>query len=476
MRRTQKSLRVETLESRRLLAAEAFHNFLNPLDVNDDQLVSPVDALSIINHINRTVDQSLETGLQIRDRFLDVNDDMRVTPIDALRVINHLNRDAAAAVDRVFAQLRSNEGGRMRAEFVRDAVGDLIRDRFEVRLQNGIPGREYPVFFDGGLVGQVTADPVGRGVLEIVSDVVDQVPLLEDIAARVNGTVGGGLVHIDGLGGVMLAGEGEGDNGQGGHGSGEGDTIRIPDFGMLPRLQDITGPVYATALRQDGDLAGAAYYSGVEEGFALGLVARGFEADQTYDVAIDGVTILNVTAGRYGVVSILYDSTDADAEPLVNPLPEVLDGSVITVGAGTMLVSGTFDGLEIPFLNRPGNRPPAGDGSGLIDRLERTLVAPLDGDRVDGLVTYTPRGDGYYLGIALRGAERRESYNVLIDGVTVATVRANFLGLVIFRQTGDDAAADGFPVVTEDSVVEIEGLATGEFITAEEGVRDLLGW
>lgn len=477
MRRTRKSLRVESLEPRRLLAAEGFHNFLSPLDTNDDQVVSPLDALSIINFVNRSTDQQQDAVADLRGLYLDVNDDSRVTPIDALRVINDLNRNAGDAVDRVFAQLRGDDGARMRAEFIRDTVGDLVNQRFEVRLQNGIPGREYPVFFDGGLIGQVVADPVGRGVLEVVSDAVDQAPILEDIAARVDGIINGGLVHVDGLGGVMLAGEGES---AAGAGENHDDTVRIPDFGMLPNLQDITGPVYASTLRQDGDLQGAAYFSELDSGFSLGLVARGFEPGQSYVVTLDGVNILNVTAGRYGVVSLIYDSTDADAQPLLNPAPEILDGSTISIGSGSMLVTGTLNYLEIPFLDRPRNRPPSGEGSGIIDRIERTLVAPLDEltgvNDVDGLVTYTPRGDGYYLGVALRGAARRQDYNVLIDGVTVATVRSNFLGLVIFRQTGVDALADGFPVVTEDSIVEIQGLASGDFITAEEAVDDLLGW
>ena len=97
----------------------------------------------------------------------------------------------------------------------------------------------------------------------------------------------------------------------------------------------------------------------------------------------------------------------------------------------------------------------------------------MNGSNVDGLVTFTPRGEGYYLGVIARGADRRQSYELVIDGIQVATVRANMLGLIIFRQVSDTATAD-FPPVTEDSVVEIRGLATGDFITAREGVDDLL--
>ena len=47
-------LRIESLEQRRLLAADllVFQNHVEPLDVNLDQFVSPVDALAIINQLN----------------------------------------------------------------------------------------------------------------------------------------------------------------------------------------------------------------------------------------------------------------------------------------------------------------------------------------------------------------------------------------------------------------------------------------
>lgn len=99
-RRSQRRrLKPETLETRQLLAANIFHNELMPEDVNEDGVVSAIDALVIINQVNQqdtvgdaepaNADQRQERG---RGRMTDVNNDGRDTPLDALMVINRLNR------------------------------------------------------------------------------------------------------------------------------------------------------------------------------------------------------------------------------------------------------------------------------------------------------------------------------------------------------------------------------------------------
>lgn len=487
--RRRRVYRYERLERRQLLAGDTVHNFLAPLDVNDDQVVSPLDALAVVNHLNRDIDQSLQTlrdtATQLSNQFLDVNDDSMVTVIDALQVINGLNRDIADSVDEVFSQLSTVDGVRMRADFVRDAVTGLedgVRELFQVRLQHGTPGREYPIVFDGNLIGTVVADRVGRGVFEIVSDSLGDRPLLDRIVDRIDRVVESrGLLHVEGIGAVILNNLESNsqeqiidDASRNGSDSSSDEAIRIPDFGMLPDLDQITGPVFSTVLREAGRIVGGAYLTSLQDGFSLGLVARGFEPGEVYEVAVDGVSILSVEAGRYGVISMLYNSLEANADPLLNPLPEVLEGSQISLRSSqtTVSVTGDLNLLELPFLNRSEDQP--GEATGIIDRIESTLIATLDGNGVNGLVTYTPRGTGYYLGIAVRGAARRETFEVMIDGVSVATVRSNLLGLIVFRQTSEDGQADGFPLVTENSVVEIVGLGSGNFVTTEDTLRELL--
>jgi VCBS repeat-containing protein len=80
---------IATIEIR--VVASRLQNPVNPLDVNNSGQVSPIDALLIINHLNRggaTDIGSLLPG----PPFLDVDGDLRVSPVDALRVINSLNR------------------------------------------------------------------------------------------------------------------------------------------------------------------------------------------------------------------------------------------------------------------------------------------------------------------------------------------------------------------------------------------------
>jgi hypothetical protein len=75
----------------------SWQNTANPYDVNDDGRVVPIDALIVINHLNRSgsgpIDPPTVGGPQPAP-YYDVSGDGRLTPLDALRVINFLNRNA----------------------------------------------------------------------------------------------------------------------------------------------------------------------------------------------------------------------------------------------------------------------------------------------------------------------------------------------------------------------------------------------
>ncbi|MHB8956711.1 MAG: putative Ig domain-containing protein [Pirellulaceae bacterium] len=73
----------------------AFHNAANPLDVNADEYVSPLDALLVINELNRRGSRVL-TGNNDTGCYVDVSGDDFVSPRDALLVINSLNQDNRA--------------------------------------------------------------------------------------------------------------------------------------------------------------------------------------------------------------------------------------------------------------------------------------------------------------------------------------------------------------------------------------------
>jgi hypothetical protein len=67
----------------------------NPLDVNADGIVSPMDVLMVINTINRPDQYVAQGAFKFSNGpYPDVNGDSFVTALDVLLVINHLNRAA----------------------------------------------------------------------------------------------------------------------------------------------------------------------------------------------------------------------------------------------------------------------------------------------------------------------------------------------------------------------------------------------
>ncbi|MEK6871609.1 MAG: dockerin type I domain-containing protein [Nanoarchaeota archaeon] len=71
-------------------------NPLNARDVNADGVVSPIDALVIINYLNEE-----KTSQPSSPPFLDVNGDDVVSPIDPLIVINYLNEQSSSEAELV---------------------------------------------------------------------------------------------------------------------------------------------------------------------------------------------------------------------------------------------------------------------------------------------------------------------------------------------------------------------------------------
>lgn len=101
----KRRIQAELLERRELLAGDllssnqlAFHNSFAPADVTHNYRVTPHDALTVINYINRfgvgPVDELFPGKSAVEDGlpFVDVNGDGRLDPMDALMVINTLNR------------------------------------------------------------------------------------------------------------------------------------------------------------------------------------------------------------------------------------------------------------------------------------------------------------------------------------------------------------------------------------------------
>jgi hypothetical protein len=80
-----------------------WHNLLNPLDVDGDTFISPIDAVLVINYLNAGLGGAVPDDALLGPPFRDVDDDRFVSPIDAVLVINWLNahpvQSLAAAVE-----------------------------------------------------------------------------------------------------------------------------------------------------------------------------------------------------------------------------------------------------------------------------------------------------------------------------------------------------------------------------------------
>ncbi len=75
-----------------------------PLDVNHDGVVSPLDALAIINDLNQFGTHPLAATANNPESPYDVNGDGIISPLDALAIINDLNAVALAAAQGSSAQ------------------------------------------------------------------------------------------------------------------------------------------------------------------------------------------------------------------------------------------------------------------------------------------------------------------------------------------------------------------------------------
>ncbi len=103
----------------------------NPLDVDDDDIVVPLDALLIINELNVVGSHDLLPP-SIDDSpppYFDVSGDNVVSALDALMVINYLNSDKAAGNGESDGGLLSGGGGA--AEGERDGLGTSLRASLE---------------------------------------------------------------------------------------------------------------------------------------------------------------------------------------------------------------------------------------------------------------------------------------------------------------------------------------------------------
>ncbi len=109
-----------------------FTNSNNPLDVNADGFVSPIDALAIINALNSGGSRQLTGGGGEGEggshMFVDTNADGYLSPIDVLNVINYLNMGSSGQGEGegLQGEGEANDSGFYSDDLFNDGVDDLI--------------------------------------------------------------------------------------------------------------------------------------------------------------------------------------------------------------------------------------------------------------------------------------------------------------------------------------------------------------
>ncbi|MBL8868680.1 MAG: putative Ig domain-containing protein [Planctomycetaceae bacterium] len=103
---------IEKLEERRLLVSD-WLNPIRPNDVNNDLHLNSMDALVVINSLNRDGQRELSAKRPALAPFMDTNGDRFVNAMDALRVINHLNSSVAKdqVAERIEGEAASHPAG-----------------------------------------------------------------------------------------------------------------------------------------------------------------------------------------------------------------------------------------------------------------------------------------------------------------------------------------------------------------------------
>jgi hypothetical protein len=86
-----------------------FFNAHNPMDVNQDNIVSPADALTVSNNLNSMGSVQL-FGTPLHGQMIDTNMDGMLSPSDALAVVNYLNAYLVSSLPAHTAPAAGGEG------------------------------------------------------------------------------------------------------------------------------------------------------------------------------------------------------------------------------------------------------------------------------------------------------------------------------------------------------------------------------
>lgn len=217
------------------------------------------------------------------------------------------------------ARLTGSAGAIGRAKYEEEQESAGLKREFEVRVENATPNTNFDVLVDQVLIGQVTTDLRGRGVLELSTQPDDERE--QPFPAEFPGITAGSTVAIDAiLQGTLAAEHAERDDETG--------------DGVVAILAGSTAAQGVASFEVEAE------DDGTELEFELEVTR--LPAAQNFDVVVGGVTIGQVTSDSFGRARLKF-STDPDVDERSFPddFPTIESGVSIAIGT---LLTGVFGG------------------------------------------------------------------------------------------------------------------------------------
>lgn len=326
------------------MAGDLSHNFLEPNDVNDDNRISPVDALLVINTLNDHRSSLTSTHAA---GFHDVNDDSRVSPIDALLVINQLNanRDPStssptgAILNHIEAKIESStSSATAKIEFEESSA----EKELSIKVRDAAASTSYSVKLNDIALGELLTDAKGRGKLVFsVGDDNDShqpwpanlPPLTMNTELIIGDIVRGKLSgnSDDSATGGNTGESAGGDNGGGANGGGN-------STGGSSSSQS-SGAWIAT-VPAVGSLSRKAEFETESEGgetkSKLEVEIEGAAAGATYSIKVGDFEMEQVVASSKGKAKVVWSTQPRDGElALSSGFPNISDSISVTIGDAT---------------------------------------------------------------------------------------------------------------------------------------------
>ncbi|QDV25278.1 FG-GAP repeat protein [Aureliella helgolandensis] len=110
-----------------------WHNFDWPLDVTDDGIVAPLDALIIINNLNQNGSRALVGQRPQSLGYIDTNNDGFVSPVDVLLVVNFLNSNESEGEVSAVHSIEAGSATPVPSIFSRSEWEEEDKDRLRYR-------------------------------------------------------------------------------------------------------------------------------------------------------------------------------------------------------------------------------------------------------------------------------------------------------------------------------------------------------